>query len=80
MLIVGLVVCEQRVDREASWGFVPEKDVLLIYPSLLPCTVALEYDPDIPEGILLRSRHCYEEQAAKIEDYTGVTPPNLQCR
>ncbi len=62
----------QRVDREASWGFVPEKDALLIYPSLLPCTVALEYDPHVPEGILLRSRHCYQDQAPKIEDATGA--------
>ncbi len=67
----------QRVDTEASWGFVAEKDGLVIYPSLLPCTVALEYDPEVPEGALLRNRHCYEDQAPRIEDRTGAIPSSL---
>lgn len=52
----------------------PEKDGLVIYPSLLPCTVALEFDAEVPEGALLRNRHCYEDQAGRIEDYTGARP------
>lgn len=70
----GGCLCAQRVDTEASWGFVPEKDGLVIYPSLLPCTVALEFDAEVPEGALLRNRHCYEDQAGRIEDYTGARP------
>lgn len=67
---------EQRVDTEASWGFVAEKDGLVIYPNLLPCTVALEFDPEVPEGALLRNRHCYEDIAARIEDHTGMLTPS----
>ena len=62
----------QTVDREAAWGFVAEKEALVIYPSILPCTVALEFDPDVPEGALLRARHCYDDLAPRIEDATGA--------
>jgi hypothetical protein len=60
------------VDREAAWGFVAEKDALVMYPALLPCTLSLEFDPEAPEGALLRARHCYEDQAPRIEDATGA--------
>ena len=62
----------QRVDQEAAWGFVAEKDALVMYPALLPCTLSLEFDPEAPEGALLRARHCYEDQAPRIEDATGA--------
>ncbi len=68
------------MDTEASWGFVAEKDGLVIYPSLLPCTVALEFDPEVPEGALLRNRHCYEDQAPRIEDHTGASAISGQGR
>ncbi len=51
-----------------------EKDGLVIYPSLLPCTVALEFDAEVPEGALLRSKHCYGDLASRIEDHTGTAP------
>ena len=62
----------QMADHKAGWGFVAEKESLLIYASILPCTVALEYDDSAPDGAVLRSKTCYEEAAAKIESYTGA--------
>lgn len=62
----------QMTDLEAGWGFVPEERSLLIFTSILPCTVALEYDDSVPDGVTLRNRHCYDEAAAKIEAYTGA--------
>lgn len=59
-------------NLEAGWGFVPEERSLLIFTSILPCTVALEYDDSVPDGVTLRNRHCYDEAAAKIEAYTGA--------
>ena len=70
--VMGAVLLLQMVDREAAWGFVAEKEALVIYPAILPCTVALEFDPDVPEGALLRARHCYEDLAPRIEDATGA--------
>ena len=58
-------------DHEAGWGFVAEKEALVIYASILPCTVALEFDDSAPDGAVLRSKHCYEDAAAKIESHTG---------
>ena len=58
-------------DHEAGWGFVAEKEALVIYASILPCTVALEFDGSAPDGAVLRSKHCYEDAAAKIESHTG---------
>ena len=58
-------------DHEAGWGFVAEKESLVIYASILPCTVALEFDDSAPDGAVLRSKHCYEDAAAKIESHTG---------
>ena len=63
------------VDREAAWGFVAEKEALVVYASILPCTVALEFDPGVPEGALLRARHCYDDLAPRIEDATGAYTP-----
>ena len=61
----------QMADREAGWGFVAEKEALVIYASILPCTVALEFDGSAPDGAVLRSKHCYEDAAAQIESHTG---------
>ena len=61
----------QMADHEAGWGFVAEKEALVIYASILPCTVALEFDDSAPDGAVLRSKHCYEDAAAKIESHTG---------
>ena len=65
-------------NLEAGWGFVPEERSLLIFTSILPCTVALEYDDSVPDGVTLRNRHCYDEAAAKIEAYTGAQTDNSQ--
>ncbi len=62
----------QMTNLEAGWGFVPEERSLLIFTSILPCTVALEYDDSVPDGVTLRNRHCYDEAATKIEAYTGA--------
>ena len=59
--------------REKNWGFVEEDGALMIYYALLPCTVVLEFDMGQPDGVLLRSRICYDEQAAIIEDQTGAS-------
>ena len=45
----------------------------MIYYALLPCTVVLEFDMGQPDGVLLRSRACYAEQATVIEQQTGQT-------
>ena len=45
---------------------------LLIYYSLLPCTVVLEYSGTSPDSPRLRSRVCYKEQAAELEKATGA--------
>lgn len=66
-------------DHEAGWGFVAEKEALLMYASVLPCTVALEFDDSTPDGAVLRSRHCYEDAAAKIEAYTGAQRMSTLC-
>ncbi len=63
-------------DQEAGWGFVAEKESLIIYASILPCTVALEFDASAPDGAVLKNRHCYEESAGRIESYTGA-PCNI---
>ncbi len=59
--------------REKNWGFVEEHGALMIYYALLPCTVVLEFDMGQPDGVLLRSRICYDEQAAIIQDQTGAS-------
>ena len=43
----------------------------MIYYALLPCTVVLEFDMGQPDGVVLRSRACYAEQATVIEQQTG---------
>ena len=43
----------------------------MIYYALLPCTVVLEFDMGQPDGVLLRSRACYAEQAPAIKQQTG---------
>lgn len=43
----------------------------MIYYALLPCTVAMEFDMGQPDGVVMRSRSCYAEQAAVIEQQTG---------
>lgn len=58
--------------REKNWGFVEEDGALMIYYALLPCTVVLEFDMGQPDGVLLRSRTCYDEQAAIIQQQTGA--------
>ena len=62
----------QMADQEAGWGFVAEKESLIIYASILPCTVALEFDASAPDGAVLKNRHCYEDAAGRIESYTGA--------
>ena len=69
----------QMADQEANWGFVAEKESLIIYASILPCTVALEFDASAPDGAVLRNRHCYEDAAGRIEAYTGVPCQILSC-
>jgi len=58
--------------REKNWGFVEEDGALMIYYALLPCTVVLEFDMGQPDGVLFRSRTCYDEQAAIIKQQTGA--------
>ena len=60
------------IKREKNWGFVEEDGALMIYYALLPCTVVLEFDMGQPDGVLLRSRTCYDEQAAVIQQQTGA--------
>ena len=57
--------------REKNWGFVEEQGALMIYYALLPCTVVMEFDTQQPDGVLMRSRACYVDQAAAIEQQTG---------
>ncbi len=57
--------------REKNWGFVEEEGALMVYYALLPCTVVLEYDMGQPDGVILRSRACYDDQAAIIQQQTG---------
>lgn len=61
----------QGFKREKNWGFVDEEGALMIYYALLPCTVVLEFDMGQPDGAILRSRACYDDQAADIEQQTG---------
>ena len=63
-----------KFKREKNWGFVEEDRALIIYYALLPCTVVLEFDKGHIDGVALRSRACYDDQAAVIEQQTGVTP------
>ena len=65
----------QGFKREKNWGFVDEEGALVIYYALLPCTVVLEFDMGQPDGAVLRSRACYDDQAAVIQQQTG-TPPS----
>ena len=44
----------------------------MIYYALLPCTVVMEFDTQQPDGVLMRSRACYDDQAAAIEQQTGA--------
>ena len=67
-----------KFKREKNWGFVEEDGALMIYYALLPCTVVLEFDKGQPDGVALRSRACYDDQAAVIEQQTGVTPQMKQ--
>lgn len=57
--------------REKNWGFVEEEGALMVYYALLPCTVVLEFDMGQPDGVILRSRACYDNQAAIILQQTG---------
>ena len=61
-----------KFKREKNWGFVEEEGALMIYYALLPCTVVMEFDTQQPDGVLMRSRACYDDQAAAIEQQTGV--------
>ena len=45
--------------------------MLLVYYALLPCTVVLQFNPDVEGGLVMRSRACYEQQAASITRATG---------
>ena len=76
--LLCIPIVAQMTDLEAGWGFVPEERSLLIFTSILPCTVALEYDDSVPDGVTLRNRHCYDEAAAKIEAYTGAQTDTSQ--
>ncbi|KAK9818993.1 hypothetical protein WJX81_003370 [Elliptochloris bilobata] len=58
--------------REKNWGFVAEGDALLVYYSLLPCTVVLQFDTAAEGGVVMRLRACYEQQAASIARATGL--------
>lgn len=77
----------QGFKREKNWGFVDEGGALMIYYALLPCTVVLEFDMGQPDGAALRSRACYDDQAADIQQQTGtprsaILPPpsfSTQC-
>ena len=69
----------QGFKREKNWGFVDEEGALMIYYALLPCTVVLEFDMGQPDGVMLRSRACYDDQAADIQQQTG-TPPSFALR
>ena len=51
----------------------------MIYYALLPCTVVMEFDTQQPDGVLMRSRACYDDQAAAIEQQTGEQQ-SLCCR
>lgn len=57
--------------REKNWGFIAEGDALLVYYSLLPCTVVLQFDPAEEGGLAMRSRACHERQAASVVRATG---------
>ena len=58
--------------REKNWGFVEEEGTLMIYYALLPCTVVMEFDTQQPDGVVMRSRACYDDQATAIEQQTGA--------
>ncbi len=60
-----------KFKREKNWGFVEEEGALMIYYALLPCTVVLEFDLGQPDGVVMRSRACYADQATVIEQQTG---------
>ena len=55
-----------KFKREKNWGFVEEEGALMIYYALLPCTVVLEFDLGQPDGVVMRSRACYADQATVI--------------
>ena len=52
----------------------------MIYYALLPCTVVLEFDMGQPDGVMMRSRSCYAEQAAVIEQQTGQLYTQISAR
>eukprot|EP00884_Botryococcus_braunii_P008167 jgi/Botrbrau1/17351/Bobra.0015s0095.1 len=61
-----------KFKREKNWGFVDDGGRLLIFYSLLPCLVVLEFEPSLPDGARLHSRYCYEAQASSIAHATGL--------
>ena len=65
--------------REKNWGFIAEGDALLVYYSLLPCTVVLQFDPAAEGGLVMRSRACYERQAAGVARATGPLWHSRAC-
>ena len=58
-------IVAQMTNLEAGWGLCPEEHSLLILTSILPCTVALEYNDSVPDSVMLRSRHCYHFEGSK---------------
>lgn len=67
-----------KFKREKNWGFVEEGGRLLIFYSLLPCLVVLDFDPSLPDGARLHSRFCYEAQASSVMHATGDASFPLQ--
>ena len=65
--------------REKNWGFIAEGDALLVYYSLLPCTVVLQFDPAEEGGLIIRSRACHERQAAGVARATGPLQRTRAC-
>ena len=57
--------------REKNWGFFEEDGALLVSYALLPCTVILEFLPAEPDNLKLRSKHCYNAEAAAILQTSG---------
>lgn len=63
--IFCIPILAQMTDLEVGWGLRLEKHFLLILTSILPCTVALEYNDSVPDIVMLRSRHCYHCEGSK---------------
>lgn len=51
------------IRSEKNWAFLEHGNKLIVFYSLLPCTVMYVFNPKAPKGAVYHSGYCYENHA-----------------